>query len=197
MKVFFLISFLLSFPLFAKDVSLDHFLNKHWPLNKTQKKYLIQSKVLTDAEVKTSGTKQSFSLKALAYHPKRCRNVLRKLSMLNKYKDWIDFIKYSHYKEKSKLFTLTADHPLLPYPMNIYILVERPTKTGIYPFTFPVGIFRGLKGQFHILEIDKRCFLFAQSNWVGPQTKIPNFVIEIFSETLSKLGGEILIRKTK
>ena len=117
--------------------------------------------------------------------------------MLESYKDWIGFIKYSDYNEKSHLFTLRADHPLLPFPMIIHIIVERPTKQGRYPFTFPTGIWSGLAGYFEVVEFENRCLLYAESHWKGKKTKIPGFIVEIFSETLSKIGGEVLMRKTR
>jgi hypothetical protein len=117
--------------------------------------------------------------------------------MLENYKNWIDFINYSEYQEQSHLFTLKADHPLLPYPMVIHIIVERPTKKGKYPFSFPTGLFGGLKGYFEILEFEKKCFFYAESHWEGKKTKLPGFIVEIFSETLSKVGGELLMRKTR
>jgi hypothetical protein len=79
--------------------------------------------------------------------------------------------------------------------MIIHIIVDRPTKAGRYPFTFPTGIFTGLTGYFDIKQVDKKCIFYAQSSWNGNKTRLPNFIIEIFSETLSKMGGAILMRK--
>lgn len=190
----------------SKKQSLDEYSKVRWDLSRTQKRYLLEHKVLADAEVKTFDSKmdrakklkrQSFNLKALALHTKNCTKALRKLSMLEEYKNWIGFIKRSDYNEINKLFTLSADHPLLPYPMRIHIIVNRPTKEGLYNFTFPTGLFRGLKGFFEIKEFNNKCLFYASSNWEGRKTKLPDFVIELFSETLSKIGGELLMRKTK
>ncbi len=197
MKLFVILSyFFLSTNAYPKS-KLDLFTGDRWKLSKTQKKYLKKGEVLAVSNVEDFDSKQSFELKALAMHPKKCKRALRKLSMLENYENWIDFIKKSTYSPDNKLFTIKADHPLLPFPMIVHIIVDRPTKEGKYPFTFPTGMFRGLKGFFEIKEIDKKCTFFASSNWVGPKTRIPNLVIEIFSETLSKVGGKILIRKTR
>jgi hypothetical protein len=117
--------------------------------------------------------------------------------MLEKYQDWISFIKSSKYSEDRKLFTVKADHTLLPYPMIVHIITERPTKPGAYKFSFPTGMFAGLTGTYTIKDINNRCLIYAESSWEGKKTAIPNLVIELFVEGLSKTGAELLIRKTQ
>ena len=198
MKIFLIIQlFLLSDFAWSKKTSLNQYLKNKWKLSKTQSNYLKNGKVLADSDVSSKNGMQTFDLKAAAFHTKKCRKVLRKISRLEDYHKWINFLKSSDYIEKSHLFNLKADHPLLPYPMIVHIIVERPTKQGKYPFTFPTGMFRGLEGFFEIIEFDKKCFFYAESHWKGKETKLPNFVIEIFSETLSRIGGEVLMRKTR
>jgi hypothetical protein len=198
MKFFLIVQlFFLSFFCFAKEMNLNQYLKPKWQLSKTQIKYLKNDKVLAVSDVESESGMQTFDLKAAALHTKKCRKVLRKLSRLENYQEWIGFIKSSTYLQKSNLFTLKADHPLLPYPMIVHIIVERPTKKGRYPFTFPTGLFTGLEGYFEISEFNNRCFFYAESHWKGKKTKLPDFIIEIFSETLSKVGGELLMRKTK
>ena len=197
-KVFVFIQFLLYSTFInaqSNNVSFEQFIKERWPLSKTQKSYLQNGEILADSDVTTNKNTQNFKLKAMAQHKKKCSRVLRKLSMLESYDEWIDFIKSANYSEKNRLFTLTADHTLLPYPMIIHIIVDRPTKEGKYPFRFPTGIFTGLTGHFDIKQIDKKCHFFAQSQWSGKKTRLPDFVIELFSETLSKIGGAILMRK--
>jgi len=175
---------------------LESITKDYWELSKTEKTYLKQGKVLAISNVFSKQKKtQSFGLKSMAMHKKSCRKVLRKLSLLEYYSEWISFIKKSTYKESAKLFTLLAKHPLLPFPMLVHIIVDRPKKVGIYPFTFPTGIFKGLKGQFEIIDYQGGCLFMAKSYWQGKHTGINDLVIEIFSETLSKLGGDVLMRK--
>jgi hypothetical protein len=193
----FLLLILLSTNTLARDVALQKYFQTKWPLNKDSIEELVEGKVLADATVKEDKKIQSFKLHAAALHPKKCRKALRKLQLFEQYDDWIDFIKSAKYDEKYRLFTLRADHILLPFPMIVHIIVDRPTKPGVYPFTFPTGIFTGLKGQFVISKHKNRCLFYANSNWEGTTTGIPNFVIELFAETLSRIGGEIIIRKTK
>ena len=196
MKLFtIIIIFFLNFNATA-TADLQIFLKNKWKLSKTQMRYFNNAKILAKSEVDDFDDKQSFGMKALVKHPRKCSKALRKLSLLEQYQDWINFIKMSKYDPKNRLFTIKADHPLLPFPMIVHIIVDRPTKEGRYPFVFPTGMFRGLSGYFEIREFNKKCVFYAHSNWIGKKTKIPNIVIEIFSETLSKIGGEILIRKS-
>lgn len=197
MKYLIILCFLTLPITWVKADELMEYTNKVWSLTHTELKYLKENKILALSKVETKDHKQSFKLKAMAMHPKKCTKVLRRLSRLENFKDWISFIKSSTYQDENKLFTLQAEHTLLPFPMIIHIIVDRPTKVGIYPFTFPTGIFRGLTGHFEIKEINGQCVFFATSKWLGPKTKIPDLGIEVFSETLTKLGGEVLMRKIR
>lgn len=176
---------------------IEKYTTPKWKLSQTQKKYLLEHIVISDATVETKNEQQSFALKAMALHKKKCYRALRKLSRLEDYSNLIDFIKTSTYNDKSQLFTLHADHPLLPYPMIIHIIVKRPKKQGHYVFSFPTGMFRGLTGHFDIKQIKNKCLFYAESFWRGSPTKIPDFAIEIFSETLSQIAGKILMRKSQ
>ena len=180
-----------------KSESLTDYLSKNWKLSQTQKKYLQKGVVLANSDVTTKNNQQVFKLKALAYHSVGCQRALRKLSLLEEYHNYIGFIDRSTYQEKSKLFTLRASHTLLPFPMIIHILVDRPTQVGVYPFVFPTGMFQGLRGEFEIKEFKGRCLFYAHSLYKGKKSKIPDLVVQVFSETLSKLGGELLLRKSK
>lgn len=179
------------------DTNLQKFIYKNWKINKTQEQYLMQGKILSESKVKSPGKKQDFSLNVMALQNVKCSKILRKISMLENYSEWVSFIKKSTYSEENKLFTIRADHALLPYPMLVHILVSRPTTAGFYPFMFPTGMFHGMAGHFEIKEFDKKCIFYAKSHWNGPKTKIPDFVVELFSETLSRMGGEVLLRKAR
>lgn len=188
--------FLLHSALGLADEVSD-FYKAHWKLSDQAIKALKNKEILSEAEVETMGDKQLFTMQGAALHNKGCSVILRKLSRLEEYSDWIGFIKSSQYSEKNNLFTVRADHTLLPYPMIVYIFVKRPTKEGKYPFVFPSGIFTGLEGNFIIKELDGRCGLYFHSYWKGQKTNIPSVVIELFSETLARIGGEVLMRKSQ
>ena len=181
----------------AQGSELETFFQDKWKLNKSSLDYLKQGKVLAEAEVESDKNNQSFSMHAAGWHNKKCALVLRKLSQLEKYEEWISFVKSSRYQEKYGLLTIKADHTLLPYPMIVHILMQRPTKEGVYKFSFPTGIFAGLVGEYTVEEKDKRCLIYAKSNWSGKKTNIPDVVVELFVEGLTKLAAELLIRKTQ
>ena len=181
--------------LLAKDdKTVEGFFKDKWKLTKTSINYLNKGEILAESSVTSTDKKQSFGLKAAAVHPKNCTKVLRKLSMLESYDEWISFIKKSEYSDERGLATIKADHTLLPYPMIVHIFVKRPTEPGVYPFSFPTGIFKGLTGTFTIGERQGKCMVFSQSHWSGNK-QIPDFVVSIFAETLTKLAGQILFRK--
>lgn len=195
-----LIKFLFLSILFINNLHADEiskFFRNHWKLSENAIKAIKNKEILSDAEVETKGDKQIFTMKGAALHNKKCNVVLRKLSRLEEYENWIEFIKSSQYSEKNNLFTIRADHALLPYPMIVHIFVARPTKPGEYPFTFPTGLFTGLTGNFIIKEVQGRCGIFVHSYWKGNKTRIPAMVIELFSETLARIGGEVLMRKSQ
>lgn len=199
-----LLIFLCSAPGLCYDKELHSFYNQHWKITKRTNNYIENGEIIVDANVKDveknqnqSGKQQEFTMHVAAMHPKACGRILRKLSMFEKFETWVSFIKSSVYDEGHKLWTIKADHALLPYPMLVHIIVDRPKTAKRYPFTFPTGMFAGLKGHFIIKEHKNKCVFYATSYWSGKHTGIPNFVIDLFSETLTKLGGEIIFRKIK
>jgi hypothetical protein len=165
-------------------------------MKKLTYKRLIKKGVLVDSKVETQGKKQSFEYKAFAIHPKRCSRVLPRLARFENLKEMISFIKTANYNEKHSYLTLKADHVLLPYPMIINIITKRPLKEGIYEFSFPTGLFAGLTGKYIIKEVDKKCTVFARSHWNGPNTRLPDLVIEVFSQSLTTLAFDKILRKT-
>lgn len=182
-------------PVFAKDAQLSQFYNKYWKVTNKTIEYIQQGKIIVDSDVETQKITQSFNMHIAAMHKKSCTKVLRKLALYENYSGWVSFIKKSTYDSKNNLLTIRADHALLPYPMIVHVIVERPKKPGKYEFVFPTGMFTGLKGYFIVKKHKGSCAFYAQSAWEGKKTQLPAFVIELFSETLTKLAGEILFRK--
>jgi hypothetical protein len=133
-------------------------------------------------------------IKIAGAHKKKCTKILRKLSMFDQYKNWISFINESKYEPQNRLLSIKADHVLLPFPMIVHVIVDRPTKEGTYPFIFPTGIFKGLKGTMYIKQQKNFCTVYSEANWSGLK-KIPDFAVELFSETLTKLAAKALLRK--
>jgi hypothetical protein len=174
--------------------SLDEFYRDKWKLTQKSYEYLKKSELLVDSTVTSTGKKQAMNIKIAGAHKKKCPKILRKLSMFDQYKNWVSFIHESKYSAENKLLTIKADHTLLPFPMIVHVIVDKPIKEGTYPFLFPTGIFTGLKGTMYIKQQKEYCAVYSEANWAGNK-KIPDFVVELFSETLSKLAAKALLRK--
>jgi len=178
----------------AQDIELHNFYKNYWKMTQRSIQYLKKGEILVDSNVSSDQKKQVFHMKVAAVHPKKCSKVLRKLSLFESYKDWISFIKSSNYNKRQRLLTIKANHTLLPYPMVVHVIVKRPKSPGIYPFYFPTGIFAGLKGEMVIKDTANKCTFFSKSYWSGKK-KLPDFAVELFSETLTQIAGSTLFRK--
>ena len=88
----FLILFSQSVLSIGNEKTLSSFFDGKWDLNKASLESLVEGEILSEAHVKSKGSKQSFTLKSAGWHNKKCSVVLRKLSMLENYKDWISFV---------------------------------------------------------------------------------------------------------
>ena len=60
-------------------------------------------------------------------HPRNCTRAMRKLSLYENYKNYMDFIKSSQYDEISQKFSFTIDHTLLPFPMIVKFKIPEQT----------------------------------------------------------------------
>jgi hypothetical protein len=200
MKTKILIFFAIGFFSFYALAKYDRYgLDKFWKISLMAKNAIERGDIIVEAEVDDhkSGREQSFKLRGMALHKRGCRKPINILSQYEMYDEWVDFIHSSTYDKKHRLWTIRANHTLLPYPMLVHIIIDRVDKPGVYDFMFPTGIFTGLKGKATIKQVKGRCLYYVESNWRGKHTKIPNFVIDIFAETLSRIGGSKLLRMVK
>ncbi len=156
---------------------------------------LLKGEVISIGKVDSPTPKeQQMMLFVAGVHPRNCTRAMRKLSLYENYKDYMDFIKNSSYDEKKQRISFTIDHALLPFPMLVGFKIERITKPGIYPFTFEEGFLKDLQGKIVVREVGKFCLLGLKTDWRGPESKIPNVVFSTFVQTVGKLGLEHLIR---
>jgi hypothetical protein len=137
---------------------------------------------------------QKLEFKMIGVHPNKCRKALRKISLYEEYSDFIGFIKKVSFSESRKRLSFHINHTLMPYPMVLQINIGRVSGPGVYPYSFAKGIFSGLKGNIVIKDYKKRCLISINNKWSGKHTKIPNLVIEIFSQTLMRIGMEKVFR---
>lgn len=171
------------------------------PISRESIKLIEQGEVITKSEVLDFEEKkiQSLNFYIIALHPRPCAEALKKLSHYENYKNLIDFIKMSNYDDKNNQVFFTLDSKLLPTAMNLSFRIPRIERPGIYPFSFDNGIFTGLNGSIRAYDYHdkKKCLLYTDAYWKGTHTKYPNVVVELFSETLSKMAMEKMIRVTK
>lgn len=182
--------------------NLKFFLNDvKRPLSNESIKVIENGEIVTKSEVLDYEDKkfQSLNFFIIGIHPKPCEQSLKKLSHYENYKNLIDFIKVSTYDEKTQKVFFTLDSKLLPIAMNLSFKIPRIESPGIYPFSFDNGFFAGLTGtiQAYHYQDKKKCLLYTEAYWKGDHTKFPNLIVEMFSETLSKIAMEKMIRVTK
>lgn len=188
--------FLVSLPLFANKQVLEKEILTLWPEAINSINEINSTNIIVDSVATSGKNKQSFNMKAMALHPKSCLKALRKIQRFDLYPEWISFIKKAKYNEQKSLLTLSADHILMPFPMTVEILTKKPKAPGVYQFSFPSGMYKGLKGTYTIKEINHRCLFYAQGEWQGKKSRVPNMILELFTQTLTKIAGKILIRKS-
>ena len=75
--------------------------------------------------------------------------------------------------------------------------IDRVNGEGIYRFVFEKGILANLKGEIHMSNYGKRCFIHVLASWEGPDSGFYDTILEIFSETVMQAGLEKLIRLSR
>ncbi len=145
--------------------------------------------------LKTSMQKvQSLDFKLAGVHKRSCRYALKKISLYEKYKDYMGFIKNSTYDEKTSRIYLKISHVILPIDMVLYFIIPRIKKPGAYPFVFDKGFLKDLKGKIHVSPLGNECFFYVTANWEGPDTGFSNSLFEFFSKGIAVLAIENLFR---
>jgi hypothetical protein len=150
---------------------------------------LCQSKV-DDFEEK----KQKLDFNIAGLHPKDCRFALRKLSLYEKYSEYIGLVKQASYNEKNQRIRLLLSSTLLPFNMIMDFKLPRITTTGSYQFSFDQGFLNGLAGTINVYEYQNRCLFYSTAQWQGPHTGISSTIFQLFSSTLGKMTMETLFR---
>ncbi|HLE11422.1 MAG: hypothetical protein A2504_17390 [Bdellovibrionales bacterium RIFOXYD12_FULL_39_22] len=168
------------------------------PLNEITKSEILEDKTFVESIVtnleKDKKKIQTLKFHAAGLHKKSCTFALRKMSLYEKQKDYLSFVKESTYDEKSERINLLLSSPILPFNMILDFKIERITEPGKYNFVFDKGFLKDLKGEINASAHKDRCFFYVRADWVGPDTNFPNKVFEFFSSTLGKLGIDNMFR---
>jgi hypothetical protein len=89
---------------------------------------LLKGEVISTGKVHSPTKKeQQMFLFVAGVHPRNCTRAMRKLSLYENYKNYMDFIKSSQYDEISQKFSFTIDHTLLPFPMIVKFKIPEQT----------------------------------------------------------------------
>jgi hypothetical protein len=188
---------IVSFSLYGADQN-----NNVLPYKKKLKEKIFEGVVFSEAKVKSlvlvQGPKteeiQELHFSIAGFHQKSCDFALKKLSLYESYSKFINFVKSSQYNEENQEINFLLSHVLLPYDMRLIFKLPRITDEGTYPFSFDQGILKDLKGTIYVQKIDNRCLFYSKADWSGQDTKIPDTIFEIFSQTLAKMTMERLFR---
>lgn len=137
---------------------------------------------------------QSLDYLIIGLHPNSCDSALPRLSLYEKYQDYLGFIKSSRYFEEQQLIDLHLGHALLPFEMGLRFKLPRLKKAGVTRFQFAEGFLKDLRGEIHVSEHKGRCLFISQAKWSGPHTGIAPKIFSFFSTTLSRMAMEGLFR---
>lgn len=198
---FFLLN--LSFAVFSNENKVENISSEksfqQIPLKESVKKSVLSGEIFSESKVKSyennkGQTEQNLEFQILGFHPKSCSFAMKKLSRYEDYKKFIDFIKDSTYDEKEQELNFLLSHSLLPYNMRLIFKLPRINGPGTYPYSFEIGVLKGLKGNIRVISYKNRCIFHTDAKWKGPYTGFPNLIFEFFSQVLSKTSMEILFR---
>ena len=137
--------------------------------------------------------KQKLDMYVYGLHRRSCTMVLPKISLYEKFKDYVDMIEVSEYNEESGRINLVMNHKLLPFQMRLNFKLEKIDRPGLYKFEFDKGFLKGLQGEILAKKHEGKCLLAARAKYDGKKSHISDSVMEIFTETLSRITLERLI----
>lgn len=132
-------------------------------------------------------------------HGKNCHAVSDVLTQYEKYKDFISFIKVSDYVDGKVILEIEA--PIIGKRFKMDIKVDRLKGAGIYPYVMGTGLFTGLTGNIHFIDLplkagktDTECLVYVDAHWKGADSGYFDVVIQEFVSVVSKEGLKGLFR---
>ena len=191
------ITFLLLIPVFASSGQknlTDELKKLH--LEKRHARLLRRQKLLSEVNMKSDKPgKQSLKFHILGLHPHSCRKALRKIGQYQEYKNFMNFVKDSRYDDKTHYLYLKIEPPVVSKSFYLHFKIPRIQEPGTYPFTFEKGFLKNLQAVIEVISISpSNCLLKMSGKWEGQKTLYPDFLFELFAQTVLKIGLERLIR---
>lgn len=177
---------------------MKEFFAPWWKLGKNHKELLLEGESISSSKVDSKNGLQSLKVKVAGIHPQKCAYAIPKMANFKNYKNYSSIIKKSRYDGEKAWFYL--DGTLLPFAMTIEFKIPPIKKVGDHLITLQKGIFPGLKAKLRIRDFKSsagKCLFSLDAKWKGKETKIPDLVMKAFTQTLTKITLDALIRKTR
>lgn len=152
------------------------------------------SKIFKKTQDEKAQPQQMIKFFVLGLHKNSCPRVLPLMNRYEEYQKHIKIISESYYNPRNKLLVLVFDFPILPFQVMLQMQLERISASGNYPYILKGGIFPDLKGSIDVSNYKNRCLFNVSAYWQGAKSNIPNFILEIFLETVAKMALEKLFR---
>ncbi|MBF0360733.1 MAG: hypothetical protein HQK49_06965 [Oligoflexia bacterium] len=152
------------------------------------------SKIFKKSQDEKAQAQQKIEFLVSGLHKSSCQQALPHMNKYEDYQKYIGVISESYYNQQNKNLVFLFDFKLLPYQLMLQMQLDRITKSGNYPYILKGGIFPDLGGVINVSEYNKRCLFIVSANWQGPKSNIPNFILELFLETVAKISLEKLFR---
>lgn len=217
LKLYFFSLLLFCEPTFASATALDSTTNQaaskeqaqaeiFWPpMSPSSLKAILKGEIVVDSQVDSRKTEagdfQSLDFKAIALHPSSCQKAMVKLGRYEMYTEWLEgLIEEASYDEQKEVLNLVVTHSLLPFKMRVLFNIPRIRKEGTYPFSFDRGFLKGLSGKFQLKQEQGdnnrpgRCLFYITAFRDGPDSKLGNGVLELFSITITRIAIDKLFR---
>ncbi len=201
-----LICFVIGFMtmVFSRDVfsAVTHSSNPV-ALNQKVIKMLEKGRVIVKSEVnsfvdkKTKVKMQRLDFSVLGMQTNRCSRSLRKLTLYENYKDYLEFVLQSRYYEKTARAEFVIKPPFIKNLFVLKINIPRIRKEGSYPYILVKGIFPNLKGTIHVIKYKNKCIFYNLASGQGKYTGYWDTILETITSTLGKAGMERLLRISK
>ncbi len=196
-----MIKTILFFILFINNIFAYE--NDHETFHKKALSQLLQqNKIITDVKASDykEEKKQELTIYTTGLHPKSCLFSSARISQYESYPLFVDYIKESFYSSESKNWHLLFESPLIPASFTLDFTFPRLTQTSenmTYPFHFPTGIFKDLKGTVSLEEIHGRCRYTVRAYWKGEKTFISSPMMEFFIAAVAEIGMRKLFQFSK
>ena len=145
----------------------------------------------------TTPGKKKFTFAVAGWHRRDCATALPRLTMYERYHQYLPFVAQSTYQDASQTLDLLFKIWIIPFSLRLHFQLPRMAQEGSYPFTFKEGFLPNLRGQVRVQDVEKRCLVLITADWQGADPGINATLFEIFAQTAAAMGVEKMLRVTR